>query len=279
MNDQDGQQKPKEHADAKGGNNPSTHIGRRIAVGVGVVVDLLFSFLGLWPEHHVSALILGFAGLIAATATEWPAPRRWLPIAAVLAAIAFAINYYAGTVFPVETETHGWLMPGSEPTPFNGCTGRPIPSNALLFIAGTNGAWTTSSGTTLLNVADTDVLSFRRAKNDGLLFDMDMYDKQGNLIFRIERNEFHLIPGTYSYQMRSPDRSQLVVYDNKGYVLLYIGYLNKNTVRIAGQFYGSDGTEVQINRGSVFNVNNHNEYGPMNCTGNFGRIGFAFYRK
>lgn len=83
--------------------------------------------------------------------------------------------------------THGWLLPARASTPPNGCTtmGLSPPSDALLFIAGTNAFWTQSKEkSTVLVIGNIAPLYVERNGNE-LALDADINDTTGNLIARI----------------------------------------------------------------------------------------------
>lgn len=276
MCDQDGQHDAKGHPDAESDHHVAPNGRRHIGEAVALILYFAVDGFEVWPEHHGWALVIAVAGISAICFGEFPV-RWWLGITVFLAALAAVIYFWAGPVLPKETETHGWLIPKNDPTPPNGCSMMQMPANALLFLAGTNGAWTTANGrSVLLNIANSDVLSVERDES-GLLFDMDMHDEQGNLIFRIERNEFRLVAGTYSYRDRSADRSTIAVFDKKGEEMLYIEYANPQTVIIRGHFVAPDGTEVRIDNRGITEAN-YILFLENLCRGNFSgqHPGFSF---
>ena len=91
-----------------------------------------------------------------------------------------------------------------------------------------------------------------------LAFDADIYNEAGYLAVRINRNEFHLVSGEYSYQERSDNRSELTVYDKRGRKMLDVYYANPNTVLVRGFFTSPDGTRVQIDdkQITILDINN-----------------------
>jgi hypothetical protein len=142
-----------------------------------------------------------------------------------------------------ETDNHGWITAASDPTPPSSCDTMPnLPSDGLLLILGDSGVYTARTDKlTILTIGNCPLLKMQRSKQ-GLLFDADIFSLSGNLIARIESNEFNLVPGEYSYKRR-PDVSTLIVFDKHGNELLWIKYLNPEAVRIRGIFtcpnYGS----------------------------------------
>lgn len=185
---------------------------------------------------------------------------------------------------PEETELHGWLLPANEATPANGCDNKPggpswnsqrtPPHGSILFLAGTNGAWTTSDGkSTVLQVGTCLSVSVER-EGSQLAFDADVFDRSNELIARIEQNEFHLIAGKYSYQSR-PNRSTLIVFDKHGDPLFVVWYLNPTTVKFSGVFVCSDKTKVLITNDAIILPSGSVEHD--NCKGGtFGGKDAAF---
>jgi hypothetical protein len=165
-------------------------------------------------------------------------------------------------------------LPANDETPLNGCIQQPglaIPSDVIMLIAGRIGAWTRRSGkSNVLQIGDNVMLSMQR---DGkrLAFDADIRNEQGKLVAHISHNEFHLVPGEYSYQERSDNRSKLTVYDKQGEKMLEVYYVNPNAVLIQGTFKSPDKTEVKIDERQIV-VNTpriRNARFSDNCIGSF----------
>jgi hypothetical protein len=221
--------------------------------------------------------------------------RAWLIAGGAVGAAAItalvgpmvAALFAGPPALPEETEIHGWLMPGKEATPPNQCTSTsrptnapPLPKNATLFVFGRNGAWTTANGkSTLLQVGNCTLMSVER-DGERLAFNADIFDSSNEheLIARIEKNEFHLIPGKYSYQKRSPDRSALTVFDRQGNKLLFIHYVNKSVVLVNGTFACADMTKVVVTDEAA--IVQGEQTLSSNCKGSFGgqRAAIAFDR-
>jgi hypothetical protein len=136
-----------------------------------------------------------------------------------------------------ETETHGWLLPAKDPTPPNGCSRilTVLPHDELVLLMGGAGVHTARNDKfTVLQVGGCSLLSMQRA-TEGIAFDADIFNEDGKLVAHIEKNEFNLSSGKYSYARR-PDRSTLIVYDEQGQEALWVRYLNPTTVQIRGVF-------------------------------------------
>jgi hypothetical protein len=161
------------------------------------------------------------------------------------AIISSLLYLYVGPTPPKETANHGWLIPGSDPQIKTNCE---VPKDTMMFIAGTNVSWssTNSAVSLILEINGTPLAAVVR-DGDKLAFDVDILDESGNLAVRIEKNKFYPAQGQYSYiEDRQYDRTQLIVHDKKGNILLNVHYANPRTVFISGMFHSSDGTRLTI---------------------------------
>jgi hypothetical protein len=223
----------------------------------------------IWPRSHLFALVTAVVGVLALLLLDGGvSTKRAFIITAATSAACTALYLFAPPILPDETEIHGWLFPATEPSPANACDLMQKPQNALLFVLGSNGAWTTDNGpSTVLEVGSCVSMSMRR-EEEKLAFDADIFDASGDLIARIDKNEFNLVPGKYSYQKRSEDRSAMTVYDRQGKELLFVHYLNKTTVKLRGSFACSDMTNATVTDTVVLTNDNHTVI-TQNCQGAF----------
>ena len=86
----------------------------------------------------------------------------------------------------------------------------------------------------------------------GLLIDAFSYDSGNNLIFRIERNVFEgldLFAGFLKEER--PDRSTLLITDERYQVVFGVRYLHRNIVRVWGTFKCGDTRPVEITEDAV----------------------------
>jgi hypothetical protein len=254
-------------------------VGEFLILGLYLAVDAA----ELWHRSHFWALFAAWFGVLALLLLDGGFSRKAMGVIASTAAIFCAVVYFvAPPELSEETETHGILLPASEPTPRNGrgILGVQIPDNAILFIAGANGAWTTSQGKSqVLKIGEVTVLSVERTGND-LAFDAEIFDEKGELVVRIIKDEFHLIAGKYSYRDRSGDRSKITVYDSKGAEMLYINRANPKTVIVRSVFNTPDGLTVRATDDEILLLPNYNgiaQTGKAGFGGN--RAGFTFTRK
>jgi hypothetical protein len=246
-------------------------------------ICFVVNFIFMWPENHFLSLIVLASSISLIIAYELHSTfkcKKVICFFSVLAifCVCLAIYRIVGPVLPTESENHGWLLPAQEQTPPNGCDRYPPPAGALLFIAGTNGVWTKSTGkSVVLSVGDNNELSFEKQGNK-ITFDADIHDKDGNLVARIIHNEFHLISGEYSYRERSDDRSKLTVYDRIGKEILYINYANPTTVLVRGVFFDKNGNTFVANDDRLLEVE-RNIVISGNCKAGFSgsNAGFKLY--
>jgi hypothetical protein len=171
-------------------------------------------------------------------------------ITAVLVSVGSIIFYFVEPAsWPTETENHGWLEPANEPFPADSNCGEDVRQarpNGMLFSLGKPGVWfsKTSGGSRPLLTVGACTLMSAEFEGDQMLFNADIYDRNHELVARIERNEFHLIPSKYAYQTR-PDRSTLNVYDKEGKLLVTLRYRSKEAIDVSGNFSCSDGREAK----------------------------------
>ncbi len=247
------------------------HAGEFIILAVYLAADVF----GLWNESHFWTLVVAIIGIGALAYAEFS--HLWFLATVALSIVSSTIIYFrAPPILPTETPNHGWLLAANDRTPLNGCSQFRMPSDALLFIAGTNAAWTQSKGkSTVLSIGGTSILSVER-DGDRLAFDADIFDEAGELVVRVVKNEFHLISGKFSYaDDRTADRSTLAVFDKFGKEMLFVKAVNKTTVVVRGRLMAPDHSGVFIDdQQMIVNFNGHLE---MNCKAGFSgpRAGFV----
>ncbi len=263
------------------------HKANRITKAVAaLVVYGLFIFLDIhdiWPWSRGWAVFAGVLATIAllymeAFATEAIGFLAFLIISAAIVFVGLTIYARAPPIFPEETDTHGWLAPAgkSEPAQANipSCPKLSVP-NAVTVALGSNVALIPLQKT--MRVLTVSSCGLVTAQNDDgkLSFNADVFDDKNDLIARVEKNEFHLVPGKYAYQTRSDDKSVLTVFDRQGKRMLSIRYLNSTTIRLSGAFYCGDGTSVIVEDDGPITLNSRafsNAKIGGNCSANTGGI-------
>lgn len=229
--------------------------GEFILIGVYLIGDVW----GFWEVNHLLCLSLAALGIFGLIWYDDALDPRQLALFGIcLVVVAIVVDLKAPPILPMETEGHGWLLPADEPIPPNMCKiGQPPTNDAVMFLVGGVGLWTTSNKTSdIFKFGNCTTMSATRSKN-GLLFDFDLFGKDGNLTVRIQKNEFHLISGEYSYIDRSNDRSVLAVYDQQGHEIVRINYINPHVVLIKGIFYCAQTPRVVVHDDHIIIGNNY----------------------
>ncbi len=246
MSSDDSEHEPENHAEDERHQWMNRDVRRLLGEFVLLGLFVVFDVIEVWPTNHILALLGGVTGVSALAFMEL-STSLWVACSAAAVLGAFAIFVYAPAPIPFlppETEIHGWITPANDPTPHNGC-GTAVPADGLLMVFGTNGVIGTGNGRLVPGrVGSCPILTLTRDAR-GLSIDADAYDAAGNLIYRIEGNEFHLVPGQYSYSKR-PDRHTLVVYNRRGNEQFFVRFLNGQAVRVRGVFSCSDSAPVSI---------------------------------
>jgi hypothetical protein len=206
-----------------------------------------------WKESHLVALLIlaSFAAII--LIYELPV-RGWgagQTAAFVVCCYLLALIIYqmVGPNLPVETDSEIYLVPGNKPTPDAPCDYNSqtiLPKGAIVFLVGSNEFWTSQSGENDVITLDGKPVVSMKKSDRGLLFDIEMFDLDRKLVAKLKNNKSILIPKNYSRKERSTDRSTLSLYDDYDREILYVDYLNTQTVLIRGVFTGPNGTTIVV---------------------------------
>jgi hypothetical protein len=247
-------------------------IGGILATGLWFSIDLYF----LYPEHHQAGFWLGLL-FVSFQLIQIPIfeLRTTAIVIALILGLVGGIGQFILPPTPLsETETHGWLVPADDTTPANACAGK-VQGNALLVIFGTNAIWSGKDDFVALKIGDCTTLEVNRTRQ-GLGVTVDIHAANEDLISRIVRNEFHLVPGEFAYADRSADLSTLTVYDRAGKEMLYVHYANPHALDIRGKFFCSGVSVVATaGRDVVMNSKAFPDYRVTNtCLGDSGPMIF-----
>jgi hypothetical protein len=224
----------------------------RLARVVGFCLLLLaVVFHGFSPSNRF--ITLAAAAAVFSVAAVYELSMReiepeWLLLAVFLIWAAAGTTYYALNRYnPAGPELHGVLMAAAEPAPRVICDeNRPPHKNDLVMIFGTDRVIGEGDGPfTPVRVGTCPALTIRR-QTGGLVVNAFGYDSDGNVVYRVEKNEFNMVQRGFLVAHR-PDKSTLEIVDDEGRESLSITYLNKNTVRIRGTFRCGDTNPVVIN--------------------------------
>jgi hypothetical protein len=112
-----------------------------------------------------------------------------------------------GPNLPEETEIHGWMLPANDPDIPNTCN---FPSGGISFVMGTNISWASPKQRVsyILGINKTPLIAAER-DGDKIYFDIDVFNENGNLAVRIEKNQFHkLSMQRHTYRRRHRQRDE-----------------------------------------------------------------------
>jgi hypothetical protein len=208
-------------------------IGEFLILGLYLVIDAVH----LWPHSHFFALLAAIVGLIALLLLDGGFSKKQIAVlTSTMCAGCIAVYFFAPAEAVPEIEISGTLLPGSEPTPRNSCERSSLPADTLRILIGTNTMALTQSGKiTAIQIGSCNVLSMERVANK-ISVGVDLYDAKGKLIATTRNGEIHAITGENVRIRRDGDLSALIIEDGANNELLYVKYLNRNTVKARGVF-------------------------------------------
>jgi hypothetical protein len=93
----------------------------------------------------------------------------------------------------------------------------------------------------------------------GILLDVDMFNPNGALAVRIEKNQW-TTSATQTFKVTRPDASTLSVVGIRGEELLWVRYMNANTVKIRGTFYKNGDSQPAVITDNSINLGNMKLY-------------------
>jgi hypothetical protein len=156
----------------------------------------------------------------------------------IACACGVAIDYFRpeGGPIPPPEPTVGWLEPANDPTPDNPC-GKSIRQQfgdqALLLLFGNVGV---IGPTPIPLIVGGCQMTMGRGPN-GIGIDVDLFDQSGNPVGTIINNKYTINKESRIITQASGDLSTLLVHDQTNDAeLLYIRFMNPNTIRIRGVF-------------------------------------------
>jgi hypothetical protein len=216
-------------------------IRKRIGEALILTIYVVFDFRDEWPKNHVSALILGVIAVSSILLIELPW-KKWAMTTAALVISAAIVWSVAPPVLPGETVNSGLLIPADDATPKTACT----PNTPKNDATGAGWFFVTIAGGGVFTVTPTDRLIaisvdgrptvvIERSEK-GILLDVDMFNPDGTLAVRIEKNAW-TASTAQTFKATKIDTSTLSVVGVHGEELLWVRYMNANTVKINGTFY------------------------------------------
>ncbi len=213
---------------------------RKLASSAVYLLALILSVSNVWRWNHIAAVWVAVT-IVSLYLIDLLRSQSvfWIPGIMMLGLIASII---VPPMLPVETETHGWLIPASDSTPPNPCGTETPKSGGVVVILGRQAAATVNAplpidqSVGVLKLGNCQLLSMTR-RAEGLTISASVFDPEnGKLIARIINGEFHLVSNEISYPSR-PDPSTLSVNDQYGKEVLYVRYVNANAVLVRGCFF------------------------------------------
>lgn len=91
------------------------------------------------------------------------------------------------------------------------------------------------------------VLDLDRDSDGTLVLVADLKDRNDNLVIRLDKTGFRVNPNNY-FDYKHPDRSTLVVFDQKGKAVINARLLNDRSFRVTGLFH-SLGKTIDLSKG------------------------------
>jgi hypothetical protein len=230
-----------------------------------------------WKTHRWPILV---AWLVFALPASLAMPPAWRLLAfailtgAVLIAVVYELNkkdagrfsligsfaliwlagaatlYLANRFAPREDEIKGALVAGAAKTPVTACgTGKPA-RNELLMTFGGDGVIGRGNGPFVpVRIGTCPALRITRTPA-GVMINAFGFDSDDNVVYRIKDNQFEQVIGGF-LQGHRPDRSTLVVSDDRDAETLSIRFLNANTVQVRGTFRCGNTKPVRITNESI----------------------------
>ncbi|MDN3278775.1 hypothetical protein QWJ07_31250 [Frankia sp. RB7] len=236
---------------------PTTLVGKIESIAsnslTAFVVALLAIATGISgaPNRLISLLCFGVAWLASLLPLRKLQPLYFAvsATATLLLVIVLAMLFRPEIA---ETDTHGRIAFANEPMSTESGCGATLQNstefgNGMLFTLGKPAMWFSkkAGGRRPLLTVGSCTLMYAEFIDDEFMFSADIYDSDRELVARIERNEFDLIPGKYAYRKR-PDRSTLNVFDKRGKLLLSVRRPNRDMVSVTGDFICADGKEAKV---------------------------------
>ena len=205
--------------------------------GIFLVFEVIFG----WPYSHALTWLLM---TVTAAVSIWIIVPR---IGIVLGGIVLIIGLvFLSLLPPTETETHGWLIPGTQPIPRENACFDKVPDRSIAVLIGNQGIYTDANTLKILRFCDRQILWITRS-NRGIFVNADVFDNQ--ILAQIRNGEFYLNQNNM-FRMERPDRQTLGVYGQDGQERLRVEFLNPNAVRVMGKFEVPDcscGVEITSN--------------------------------
>jgi hypothetical protein len=170
--------------------------------------------------------------------------RLWQAIPSLLMIAFFGACAYSVHALQLAKELEqfeGWLYPANDPD--LPCESKfPLPDNAIALYLGNSRliAGRNVSRWPVLVPQDrriaSPILVVEQESRERIALDLDVRGEDGRIVARIQHNHFVLNRNNMLTKQR-PDRSTLLVTDQKGTEVLNVRYINPHTIHVLGTFY------------------------------------------
>jgi hypothetical protein len=219
---------------------------RGIEIAGDLILGLLAGVCGS-TGHPVLAIIVGYFSLCIALALfsqslidRWGKSKLIWPIcAAVVGFIMFFAVLWINSIIRNEEQQSlsGVLVPANDPMPpvINRPSRLPpIPPNAVFLWLGPTMSWTVGFPNAVIRFGQKDLLLISTNRN-GVVVTAEFFGDNGNIVAAVVDNKFTINPLNY-FTKEHPDRSTLIVRDQKNIEALNIRFMNPKCLRILGRF-------------------------------------------
>jgi hypothetical protein len=161
-----------------------------------------------------------------------------------------------------------YIVPGSDPTPFNACTwlqsvtpptgkGYPnstssmVPKDALLVLLGPLSAMATQFPDTVISINGESILTMDKDSSGAVSVSMDVYDKDHDIVAIIDKNSFQVASSVFKFSRdnRLSDLRVIIRHDKEE--VLHIRYINPHAISITGVFHTKTDT-LRVNANAVY---------------------------
>jgi len=225
-------------------NHETPRIRKRVGEFLVYTIFVLVDAFEFWEKSHLLCLAIALVGLFGVLLIDGLRAKRLVPLMALAVAICALIFEFAPPALLKEAANSGWLIPATDPSPKTACT--PDAGTRKADATGAGWFFVTIAGGGVLTVTPTNKLIavsvdgrptvvIERSEK-GILLDVDMFNPDGTLAVRIEQNAW-TTSTAQTFKATRPDVSTLSVVGIHGEELLWVRYMNANTVKLRGTFY------------------------------------------
>lgn len=134
--------------------------------------------------------------------------------------------------------------------------GSPCPANLVRngyqILFGTNASFTSSLPHVVLMYKRLPLLTIKRGKDGGMAVNFKAFNKEGKIIAELTNNHF-IENQNVIFHKSNPDLHTLVIFDQEDREILRVKYINKNFMKISGDFrlYNNVNIPISLNSPSM----------------------------